>query len=52
VANDAYDRNVLTTGLTWHVADGAAFKMDYQILGNESSDDTSSVLNFGVGVWF
>lgn len=51
-ANDAYDRNVLTTGLTWHVADGAAFKMDYQILGNESSDDTSSVLNFGVGVWF
>lgn len=52
VANHAYDRNVLTTGLTWHVADGAAFKMDYQILGNESSDDTSSVLNFGVGVWF
>ena len=51
-ANDAYDRNVLTTGLTWHVADGAAFKMDYQVLGNESSDDTSSVLNFGVGVWF
>ena len=52
VANDAYNRTVLTTGLTWHVADGAAFKMDYQVLGNESSDDTSSVLNFGVGVSF
>ena len=52
VANDAYNRNVLTTGLSWHVAPGAAFKMDYQILGNEASDENTSVLNFGIGVWF
>ena len=50
--NDAYNRNVLTTGLSWHVADGAVFKMDYQIKGDEGSDDNSSVLNFGFGVWF
>ena len=52
VANDAYNRNVLTTGLSWHVAPGAAFKMDYHILGNEASDKNTSVLNFGIGVWF
>lgn len=52
VANDAYNRNVLTTGISWHVAPGAAFKMDYQILGNEASDENTSVLNFGIGVWF
>ncbi|HIG90669.1 MAG: hypothetical protein ABGW67_05990 [Flavobacteriaceae bacterium] len=50
--NNAYNRNVLTTGLSWHVAKGAAFKMDYQILGDEGSDDTTSVINFGMGVWF
>ena len=50
--NNAYNRNVLTTGLSWHVAKGAAFKMDYQILGNEGSDDNQSVINFGMGVWF
>ena len=42
----------MTTGLSWHVAPGAAFKMDYQILGNEASDENTSVLNFGIGVWF
>ena len=50
--NNAYNRNVLTTGLSWHVAKGAAFKMDYQILGDEGSDDNKSVINFGMGVWF
>ena len=50
--NDEYNRNVLTTGLSWHVAKGAAFKMDYQILGNEGPDDNTSVINFGMGFWF
>ena len=50
--NDEYNRNVLTTGLSWHVAKGAAFKMDYQILGNEGPDNNTSVINFGMGFWF
>ena len=50
--NDEYNRNVLTTGLSWHVAKGAAFKMDYQILGNEGPDDNTSAINFGMGFWF
>ena len=50
--NDEYNRNVLTTGLSWHVSKGAAFKMDYQILGNEGPDDNTSVINFGMGFWF
>ena len=50
--NDEYNRNVLTTGLSWHVAKGAAFKIDYQILGNEGPDDNTSVINFGMGFWF
>ena len=50
--NDEYNRNVLTTGLSWHVAKGAAFKIDYQILGNEGPEDNTSVINFGMGFWF
>lgn len=52
VANDAYDRTDVTTGLTYHIAPGVVIKGDYQFRSNESDTDTKDRLNFGIGVWF
>ncbi|MFO7939890.1 MAG: hypothetical protein R6U66_09080 [Bacteroidales bacterium] len=50
--NTAYNRQEITAGLTLKVARGAAFKIDYQWLGNEALDTPDRMLNMGVGVWF
>ena len=52
VANDAYDRTDITTGLTYHIAPGVVVKGDYQFRSNASDTDTKNRLNFGIGVWF
>lgn len=52
VANDAYDRTDVTTGLTYHIAPGVVVKGDYQFRSNASNMDTKDRLNFGIGVWF
>ncbi|TMM53239.1 transporter [Maribacter algarum] len=52
VANDAYDRTDVTTGLTYHIAPGVVVKGDYQFRSNASDVDTKDRLNFGIGVWF
>jgi hypothetical protein len=51
-ANDSYDRNVLTTGLSFHIASGAVVKADYQFLNSKVTDDATGALNLGLGVWF
>jgi hypothetical protein len=52
-ANDAYDRNELIFGLNYKVAEGAAFKMDYQLLNNEvAGSSTKKTFNAGVAIWF
>ena len=51
--NLAYSRNEWTTGLSYHVAQGAVVKADYQILDNAVIGNKSKgQLNFGFGVWF
>ncbi len=52
IANEAYDRTDITTGLTYHIAPGVVVKGDYQFRSNESATDTKDRLNFGIGVWF
>ncbi len=53
VANDAFDRNELIFGLNYKVANGAAFKIDYQLMNNaKAGSDTSKVFNAGVAVSF
>lgn len=53
VANNAYDRNELIFGLNYKVADGAAFKIDYQLMNNAvSGSDTTKQFNAGVAIWF
>jgi hypothetical protein len=51
--NGAYKRSSITTGFSYHVAKGAAFKADYQIFNNEAKGSTpASQFNMGVAVWF
>lgn len=51
-ANDSYDKNVLTTGFSFHIAPGAVVKADYQFLNSKVDDDATGALNLGLGVWF
>lgn len=51
--NDAYAVRVITTGLTYKVSNGAAFKADYQIFEtNEKDSPKANQLNLGIGIWF
>jgi len=51
--NNAYGRTDMTYGLSYHIANGAVLKLDYQIFENRVSDNTpKSQINAGVGVWF
>lgn len=51
-ANDSYDRNILTTGLSFHIAPGAVVKADYQFINTKVVDDATGGLNLGLGIWF
>lgn len=53
IANDAYHRNETTFGLSYHIANGAVFKMDYQSKAT-AVDGSAAVgqLNMGLGVFF
>ena len=52
-ANDAYDRDELIFGLNYKVAEGAAFKVDYQLMNNAvTGRDTGKQFNAGVAIWF
>lgn len=50
--NDAYNRTEITSGLTYHIANGVALKADWQLLQNEASNETKKQLNLGIGMWF
>ena len=51
-AVDSEDRNVLTTGVSYHIAPGAVVKADYQFINSKVDDDAYGALNLGIGVWF
>ena len=51
--NLEYNRNEWTAGLSYHVANGAVVKADYQIFDNAvDGNDAKGQLNIGFGVWF
>jgi hypothetical protein len=53
VANDAFDRDEIIFGLNYKVANGAAFKIDYQLMNNAvAGSDTAKQFNAGVAVSF
>ncbi len=53
VPNDAFDRDEIIFGLNYKVANGAAFKIDYQLMNNAvAGSDTAKQFNAGVAVSF
>lgn len=51
--NLEYNRNEWTTGLSYHIAQGAVVKADYQLIDNAvDGHDSRGQLNLGFGVWF
>ena len=51
--NLGYNRQEWTAGLSYHIANGAVVKADYQILDNAIDGyDAKGQLNVGIGVWF
>lgn len=51
--NDAYNRNDITTGLSYHIAPGVVLKGDYQFRDDAlAGSEVQNRLNFGIGVWF
>ena len=52
-ANDAYHRNEFTYGFSYHLANGAVFKADYQSKGTAvEGSDRMGQFNMGIGVFF
>jgi hypothetical protein len=53
VRNDAFNRQDITAGLSYHITNGVVVKGDYQIRDNAMDGaEVSNQLNFGIGVWF
>jgi hypothetical protein len=53
IANEAFNKNEVLVGVSWKVAEGAAFKADYQIVNNAvSGSDSQKAFNAGIAVWF
>ncbi|AXT20627.1 hypothetical protein D7030_00475 [Flavobacteriaceae bacterium AU392] len=51
--NDAFDRDDITVGLSYHFAPGVVLKGDYQFRDNAvAGGNVDNRLNFGLGVWF
>ena len=51
--NPAFDRNEITTGISYYLTDKSVLKADIQFFGSKDPSSTySKRLNFGVGVWF
>ena len=53
IANDAFHRSETTFGLSYHLANGAVLKADYQSKGTAVEDsDAIGQFNLGLGVFF
>ncbi|MDH3322089.1 MAG: OprO/OprP family phosphate-selective porin [Flavobacteriaceae bacterium] len=53
VANKAYDRNIITSGVDYKIAPGVALKADYQWFDNAAPDsDLKNLFNAGIGIMF
>ncbi|MCH7534322.1 MAG: hypothetical protein IH948_00985 [Bacteroidetes bacterium] len=51
VREDDFKGTVVTTGISYFLADGAVLKADYQNIANRIGA-TDHAVNFGVGIWF
>ncbi|MEK9604150.1 MAG: hypothetical protein VW127_06990 [Flavobacteriaceae bacterium] len=52
IKNPSFHRKEITTGLSYHLAPGTVFKIDYQNKSTAIVDSDRGQINMGVGVWF
>lgn len=52
VKNDAYNNDVITSGLGWKITDNAVIKADIQLVKSKAADEYSKAFNAGIGVMF
>lgn len=52
IKNPSFHRKEITTGLSYHLAPGTVFKIDYQNKSTAIVDSDKGQINMGVGVWF
>ncbi len=50
--NPAYEKNIITTGLTLSLTQGAVVKADMQFVKSENQDEYQKTFNVGFGVMF
>jgi hypothetical protein len=50
--NEGYEKNIITTGLSWKITPGSVMKMDMQFIKAANNDDYTKSLNLGFGVMF
>lgn len=50
--NDAYQREILTSGIGFQPTQGTVFKADFQWLKNGANARPTNMLNLGFGYWF
>lgn len=51
-ANQTYNREILTGGLSLQPTPGTTFKVDYQWIKNKANPRPTGMLNIGFGYWF
>ena len=50
--NDAYNVNVVTTGLGWKITPKALIKADFQFVKSKADTKTNNIFNAGIGIMF
>ena len=50
--NKAYNREILTTGINYDLADGITVKVDYQFKKNQLYNTKNNQFNAGIAFWF
>lgn len=50
--NDAFAKNVITTGIGWRIVPGVMLKSDLQFIKSKTENNYQNFFNAGIAVWF
>lgn len=52
VENDAYNKTIITAGISWKITPQVAIKSDYQFYKSRNADKYAQMFNAGIGIMF
>ncbi len=52
IKNESFNKNIVTTGLSWKLASGAVLKTDLQLIKSGNESEYASTLNAGIAINF